>query len=76
VFINENSREDFLPGFYEYWLENNNAFALIDLNIAYRIAKAYNISFVIKNAGNTEYMGRPGDIQPHRYYSLQLSGTF
>ncbi len=76
VFLKEESREDFLPGFYDYWLENNNAFTLLDLNIAYRIGEAYNISFVIKNVGNTEYMGRPGDIQPHRYYSLQLSGTF
>jgi hypothetical protein len=31
---------------------------------------------VIKNVTNSEYMGRPGDIQPHRNFSIRLSGRF
>jgi len=31
---------------------------------------------VLKNITNTEYMGRPGDIQPHRNFSIRVSGSF
>lgn len=76
VFLNELTREDFLPGFYDYWQEGNKAYATIDFNTSYRIRENYTISFMIRNLGNVEYMGRPGDIQPHRYFSLQISAVF
>lgn len=74
VFVNELTREAILPGFYDYWLENNTGHFLADLNLGYRITDRYSISMVIKNLTNAEYMGRPGDIQPHRSFSLRFSG--
>jgi len=76
VFLSELTREDFLPGFYDYWQENNKPYATIDLNISYRVGENYTVSFMVRNLGNIEYMGRPGDIQPHRFYSLQVSAAF
>jgi outer membrane receptor protein involved in Fe transport len=76
VFLNEMTRESILPGFYDYWQDHNTGYLLIDEIISYRISKVLTVSGAIKNALNTEYMGRPGDIQPHRNVSLRLSGTF
>jgi len=76
VFLNPATREYILPGFYDYWLENNKGYFLADVNIGYRMNRFLRLSFVIKNFMNTEYMGRPGDIQPHRNFSLRLSGSF
>ncbi len=76
VFLNPLTRESLLPGFYEYWLQNNNGYILVDGYITYRFGDTYAISLGVKNIGNAEYMGRPGDIQPQRHYSLQFSGRF
>ncbi|TAL65379.1 MAG: TonB-dependent receptor [Bacteroidetes bacterium] len=76
VFINETTRESILPGFYDYWLTHNTGYFLIDGNVGYKINKIVMISLAVKNITNTEYMGRPGDIQPQRNFSLRLSGTF
>jgi outer membrane cobalamin receptor len=74
VFLNELTRERILPGFYGYWLDHNTGYFLIDGDVGYKINKLFTLSFVIKNITNTEYMGRPGDIQPIRNFSLRLSG--
>jgi iron complex outermembrane receptor protein len=74
VFLNEFTREGILPGFYDYWKENNKGYFLLDGNIGYKLTKILSISFVVKNITNTEYMGRPGDIQPQRNYSMRISG--
>jgi iron complex outermembrane receptor protein len=76
VFIDPLTREDILPGFYDYWLENNRGFLLIDLMPGYKITGNLTLSAAVKNLTNTEYMGRPGDIQPQRNLSLRLSGKF
>ena len=76
VFLAEMTRESLLPGFYDYWNSKNKGYFLADLHAGYTIMKNYKISAVVKNITNTEYMGRPGDIQPHRNYSIRLSGTF
>ena len=76
VFLNEMTREQILPGFYDYWQDHNTGYLLIDEIIGYKISKIITASVAIKNALNTEYMGRPGDIQPHRNVSLRLSGEF
>ncbi len=76
VFVNPVTREDILPGFYDYWLENNTGYFLIDGNIRYSLSNNFKLSLAVKNGTNTEYMGRPGDIQPHRNFSLRLSGRF
>ena len=74
VFLNESTRESILPGFYGYWLENNTGYFMVDGNLGYNINKVLSLSLVIKNITNTEYMGRPGDIQPQRNFSLRLAG--
>lgn len=76
VFVNPSSREQILPGFFGYWTENNRGYLIADISLNYKLSNNYNISFVVKNLTNTEYMGRPGDIQPHRNFSLRFSGNF
>jgi iron complex outermembrane receptor protein len=75
VFLAEMTRESLLPGFYEYWNSHNTGYFLADLRMGYQLTGRYKVSFVVKNLTNTEYMGRPGDIMPHRNYSLRVSGT-
>jgi outer membrane cobalamin receptor len=76
VFLNELTREVILPGFYDYWLSHNTGYLLIDGNLGYNINKTLTISLALKNLTNSEYMGRPGDIQPQRNYSLRLTANF
>ncbi len=76
VFVNEGTREDILPGFYDYWQENNTGYFLADANLGYHFNNTWKISFAVKNFTNTEYMGRPGDIRPHRNFSLRIGATF
>jgi len=76
VFVNPLSREDILPGFYDYWTEYNTGYFSMDTFARYMFNATYNLSFLVKNLTNTEYMGRPGDIQPQRYYSLQFGARF
>ncbi len=76
VFLNELTRESILHGFYNYWLNDNKAYIVLDGNIGYQVSHVLNLSLAVKNLTNTEYMGRPGDIQPQRNYSLRLSGAF
>ncbi|TVQ94678.1 MAG: TonB-dependent receptor [Bacteroidetes bacterium] len=76
VFLDELTRETILPGFYDYWNSNNTGHFIMDLNMGWQFHRNYEISMVLKNLTNTEYMGRPGDIQPHRRFSLRLSINF
>lgn len=75
VFLNPATREDILPGFFDYWEKHNNSYFLMDVSLAYNISDRYKISLAFKNITNTEYMGRPGDIQPHRNFRIRVSGT-
>ena len=76
VFLNPATREQILPGFYDYWQENNNGYLVFDGTIAYIFNNAMELTFSVKNLTNTEYMGRPGDIRPQRNFSLRLTGKF
>jgi outer membrane cobalamin receptor len=76
VFLNPLTRESILPGFYDYWLENNTGYLTIDGNIGMKLNSKLSLSFAVKNITNTEYMGRPGDIQPHRNFSIRISGKY
>lgn len=76
VFLDELTREYLLPGFYDYWQDGNTGHLVLYPHIGYSFAKHYRISIAVKNLLNTEYMGRPGDIQPQRRFSLRLSGKF
>lgn len=76
VFLSPDSREKILPGFFDYWTGHNTGYFLMDGNIGYRLNEILRLSLAVKNITNTEYMGRPGDIQPQRNFSLRLSGKF
>jgi len=76
VFLNPLTREEILPGFFDYWQANNTGYFLMDCSAGYRVTGTLKVSAALKNATNTEYMGRPGDMQPHRNFSLRLSGRF
>jgi iron complex outermembrane receptor protein len=76
VFLDALTRESLLPGFYDYWTENNTASFAVDGYLSYRLTDKLKFSFAVKNFTNTEYMGRPGDILPQRFYSFQISGRF
>ncbi len=76
VFLNPLTREQILPGFYDYWMTHNNAHLLSDLDFSYRLTSHWTVSLAVKNLGNVEYLGRPGDVQPHRNFSLRFSGQF
>jgi len=65
-----------LVGFAEYWARHNTGYSCLDGNIGYSINEKFTLSLAVKNITNTEYMGRPGDIQPQRNYSLRFSGKF
>jgi len=73
-FLNETTGEAILPGFPDYWAGHNKGYLLLDGTLGYRISDRYTVSFAVKNITNTEYMGRPGDIQPQRSYSLRFTG--
>jgi outer membrane receptor protein involved in Fe transport len=76
VFLNPVTREDILPGFYDYWQRNNKGHIVFDLSFGYRLTDNFRLSIVAKNLLNKEYMGRPGDIMPHRNISLRVAGNF
>jgi iron complex outermembrane receptor protein len=63
-----------LPGFGTYWHSHNTGYTALDLTCGYNIDEKYKISLAVKNITNTEYMGRPGDIQPPINYSIRFSG--
>lgn len=76
VFTDELTRENILPGFYDYWTTHNTGYFMMDSSISYELTKKFSLSVAVKNLTNTEYTGRPGDIQPHRNFSLRFSGKF
>ena len=65
-----------LVGFDKYWSGHNTGYGLLDSSLGYKLNDKFTLSLAVKNLTNTEYMGRPGDIQPQRNYSLRLSGKF
>ncbi len=76
VFLNPMTRENILPGFYDYWTSDNKAIFTADASLGYRLNSALSLSAVVKNLTNTEYLSRPGDIQAQRNFSLRLEGNF
>lgn len=61
-----------LPGLKKYRQENNKGNLVFDARIGYEINVKYRLGFVVNNFLNTEYMGRPGDIQAPRNFILQI----
>ena len=65
-----------LPGFPNYWEENENRYALTDLRLGWNITQRFRMTAICKNLFNVEYLGRPGDIGRPRNISLQLRLEF
>jgi iron complex outermembrane receptor protein len=65
-----------LPGFPDYWEENNGAIFVADARCIYKLTGFMKIGLVVKNIFNREYVGRPGDIQPPRNITLRLAFDF
>lgn len=65
-----------LVGFDDYWAGHNTGYGMLDGTFGYRINDKFTLSLAVKNITNTEYMGRPGDIQPQRNFSVRFSGKF
>ena len=61
-----------LPGLKKYREVNNGGNLVFDARIGYEINENYRLGFVVNNFLNTEYMGRPGDIQAPRNFILQI----
>lgn len=65
-----------LPGLNTYREENQQGNLVADARVAYRFTPNSSLTLNINNLMNTEYMGRPGDIQPPRNFSVRYSVTF
>jgi iron complex outermembrane receptor protein len=76
VFLDPVIGEEILPGFIDYWHEHNRGYFSIDGSFGYKLNKWLSLSFAIKNLTNAEYIGRPGDIQPQRNFSVRVTGAF
>jgi iron complex outermembrane receptor protein len=61
-----------LPGFPDYWEENDSAYTLLDFRLGWNITTMIRITAILRNAFNVEYLGRPGDIGQPRNITLQL----
>lgn len=76
VFIDPFFGNIILPGYPNYRKENQKGYTTVDLRLSYDIWKGKtSISLLCNNLFNIEYMGRPGDIRPHRSISLQFLMT-
>ncbi len=76
VFLQSLQGRYILPGFPEYWATHNTGHMVVDVRLSYAITEWVNLSAVVKNFTNHEYMGRPGDVQPPRWFSLRLSASW
>lgn len=63
---------EIFPGLKSYRQENNSGDIIFDFRISYAFTHSTSLSFIAKNILNNEYMGRPGDIQPPRSFTLQF----
>jgi iron complex outermembrane receptor protein len=73
-FLDETTGEAILPGFPGYWAGHNTGYILLDGSLGYKFNDRFSVSLAVKNITNAEYIGRPGDIQPQRSYSIRFSG--
>jgi iron complex outermembrane receptor protein len=64
---------EIFKGLKKYRQENDKGFITFDVRFAYQITTHIRAALHIKNLLNKEYMGRPGDIQPPRNISLEVS---
>jgi len=72
VFIDPFLGNLILPGYPDYREDHQKGYTTVDIRAAYDILEQISISVICKNLFNVEYIGRPGDIQPHRSITFQL----
>lgn len=63
--------EEILRGLKRYRQINNRGLSIFDVRVGYKISEQLQISFIVNNLLNTEYMSRPGAIQPPRMFLIQ-----
>ena len=63
--------EEILRGLKNYRIINNKGIAVVDMRFGYKVNDKIQISVIINNAMNVEYMSRPGAIQPPRMFMIQ-----
>jgi outer membrane cobalamin receptor len=63
--------EEILRGLKQYRQLNNKGLTIVDARVGYKINDQVRLSFIVNNVFNTEYVSRPGAIQPPRMYMLQ-----
>lgn len=62
---------EILPGLKRYREINNKGLAVLDARIGYKVNDAVQLSFIVNNMLNTEFMSRPGAIMPPRMFMIQ-----
>ena len=65
-----------LPGLAQYRATHNTGVWVNDFRIACQVSKNVKVSFLINNFFNTEFMSRPGLIEPPRTFILQVGLKF
>lgn len=73
VFLDPLFGEIILPGFPDYWETHNTGYVIMDIRFNVDIAKFINLSLIINNLLNKEYMPRPGNIQAPRNVALRAN---
>jgi len=63
--------EEILRGLKGYRQINNKGLAIVDARIGYKLNDQVRLSLIVNNVFNTEFMSRPGAIQPPRMFMLQ-----
>ncbi len=63
--------EEILRGLKNYRTINNRGLAIVDIRVGYKVSEQVNLSLIVNNLLNTEYMSRPGAIQPPRMFMIQ-----
>jgi iron complex outermembrane receptor protein len=63
--------EEILRGLKNYRTINNIGLAIVDIRVGYKVSEQVNLSLIVNNLLNTEYMSRPGAIQPPRMFMIQ-----
>ncbi len=63
--------QEIFPGLKDYREENDKGHFVLNLRMSYQILDILKLSLLFNNILNTEYMGRPGDIQPPMNFVLQ-----
>ena len=61
-----------LPGLSQYREMYNKGAFVMDARMGYQFNDAIKLNLIANNFLNTEYVSRPGDVQPPRSFIVQL----